>query len=112
MTHPWFLTSTKILALSLLLFSCKSEYEKLEEKELASGKKVNELFLGLELGMERRSFYETCWQLNKEGKLTNGPSELSVEYNVEMPSGKQAKMMFYPKFEHDKIYLMPVEFSY
>lgn len=112
MTHPWFLKFTKILTLSLLLFSCKSEYEKMEEKELASGKAVNELFLGLELGMEKRSFYDACWQLNKEGKLNSGPSELSVEYNVELPSGHGAKMRFFPKFDQEKIYLMPVEFTY
>ncbi len=112
MTHPWFLKFSRLLALSLLLFSCKSEYEKLEERELASGKTVNELFLGLELGMDKRSFFDACWQLNQEGKLTNGPSELSVEYNLELPSGNTSKMRFYPKFERNKIYLMPLEFSY
>ncbi len=112
MKSRWFLKSVNILAFSLLLFSCKTPYEKLEEKELASGKEVKDLFLGLELGMERRDFFETCWKLNQEGKLTNGPSELSVEYQAEMPSGNPAKMRFYPKFEQDKIYLMPIEFTY
>jgi hypothetical protein len=112
MMYHWFLKFTKTLALCFLLFSCKTEYEKLEQQELNSGKAVNTLFLGLELGMERRSFFEACWQLNKEGKLTNGPSELSVEYNVEYPSGNTGKMRFYPKFNEDKIYLMPMEFSY
>ncbi len=112
MIHPWFLKSVRILCLSLLFFSCKSEYEKLEEKELASGKKVNDIFLGLELGMQKRDFFEACWQLNKEGKLTNGPTALSVEYNAEMPSGHPAKMRFYPQFDQDKIYLMPIEFTY
>jgi hypothetical protein len=75
-----YLKSVNILTLSLLLFSCQSEYEKLEKRELASGKQVNELFLGLKLGMDQKTFFETCWELNKQGKLTNGPSELSVEY--------------------------------
>jgi hypothetical protein len=95
-----YLKSVNILTLSLLLFSCQSEYEKLEKRELASGKQVNELFLGLKLGMDQKTFFETCWELNKQGKLTNGPSELSVEYS------------FYPKFEQDKIYMMPIEFTY
>ncbi len=112
MKHRWFLKSVRIVALSVLLFSCKSEYEKLEKTELASGKQTKELFLGLELGMEKRAFFDTCWALNKQGVLTNGPTELSVEYQAAMPSGKPAKMRFYPKFEQDKIYLMPVEFSY
>lgn len=112
MTHRCFLTYARVLALCLLLFSCKSEYQKLEEKELASGKEVNELFLGLELGMPKRDFFETCWQLNKQGKLTNGPTELSVEYSASMPSGFPAKMRFYPQFDQEKIYLMPIEFTY
>ncbi len=100
------------LGLVLLLSACKSEYEKVESRELASGKTVNELFLGLSLGMDRKEFFETCWDLNKQGILNNGPGELSVEYNVDLPSGNPAKMRFYPKFEEDKIYLMPVEFTY
>ncbi|WP_202615378.1 hypothetical protein [Algoriphagus kandeliae] len=94
------------------LLGCESQYQKVERKELASGEINNELFLNLELGMEKRDFFETCWQLNKEGILTNGPTELSVEYSLELPSGKSAKMRFYPDFENDKIYLMPVEFVY
>ncbi|WP_245803583.1 hypothetical protein [Algoriphagus marinus] len=100
-----------IMAL-VLLSSCKSEYEKVESRELASGKIVNEIFLGLELGMDKKKFYETCWDLNKQGVLSNGPGELSIEYNAELPSGNPAKMRFYPKFEDDKIYMMPVEFTY
>lgn len=95
-----------------LLFSCQTPYEKMEKRELASGKTQNELFLGLELGMDRKAFYQTCWDLNQQGLLINGPSELSVEYTPEMPSGHPAKMMFYPKFEDEKIYLMPIEFQY
>mgnify|MGYP005748612575 CR=1 FL=1 len=111
MKHPWFLKYASALAI-LVFVSCKSEYEKLEERELGSGKQVNELFLGLELGMDKKDFFQTCWDLNKQGLLTNGPTELSVEYSPMMPSGNPAKMRFYPKFKEDKIYLMPVEFQY
>jgi hypothetical protein len=108
------LRSAKLVIITalVLLSSCKSEYEKVESRELASGKIVNEIFLGLELGMDKKKFYETCWDLNKEGVLTNGPGELSIEYAAELPSGNPAKMRFYPKFEDDKIYMMPVEFTY
>jgi hypothetical protein len=112
MIRHWFLKSVNTLIFALFLFSCQSEYEKLEKRELNSGKKVNEIFLGLELGMDRKAFFETCWDLNRQGKLTNGPTDLSVEYRAEMPSGNPARMRFYPKFEQDKIYLMPVEFTY
>jgi hypothetical protein len=100
------------LGIIILLSSCKSEYEKVESRELASGKTVNELFLGLSLGMDKKQFYETCWDLNKEGVLSNGPGELSIEYAVDLPSGNPAKMRFYPKFEDEKIYMMPMEFTY
>lgn len=101
-----------ILTLSISIISCKSEYEKMESRELSSGKVENGIFLGLELGMSKKDFYEKCWDLNKKGLLTNGPSELSVEYDVPMPSGNPAKMRFYPKWEDEKIYMMPVEFTY
>ncbi|MHA7131136.1 hypothetical protein [Algoriphagus namhaensis] len=84
----------------------------MEERELSSGKVENDIFLGLELGMNRKAFYETCWDLNSQGILTNGPTELSVEYRADMPSGNGAFMRFFPKFEDQKIYMMPVEFTY
>jgi hypothetical protein len=111
MTRLWYLKYISVLFL-LVFLSCKSEYEKLEERELSSGKRVDELFLGLKLGMEKRDFFQTCWDLNKKGLLTNGPSELSVEYSPTMPSGHPAKMRFYPKFDQEKIFLMPIEFQY
>lgn len=98
--------------LLLCLSACQTPYEKMVAEELASGKEVKELFLGLELGMSRKDFFETCWELNSKGILTNGPTELSVEYDAPLPSGNAAKMRFYPKFENDKIYMMPVEFDY
>ena len=98
MKHRSFLKYASILILSLI-FACQSPYEKLEEQELSSGKVVKEIFLGLELGMDKKDFFETCWDLNKKGLLTNGPTELSVEYEAKMPSGKTAQMRFYPKFE-------------
>ncbi|WP_297336778.1 hypothetical protein [Algoriphagus sp.] len=110
--NRYYLRFVKLSFFLLLLGACQSEYQKIEERELASGKEVNELFLGLQLGMDRKGFYETCWDLNKEGILTNGPTELSVEYIPKLPSGNPARMRFYPKFEDEKIYLMPVEFTY
>jgi len=103
---------SSLLFIVLLFASCQSHYEKVEKEELASGKVSNELFLGLELGMTKKDFYTTCWDLNKEGILNNGPTELSVEYKAEMPSGNPAYMRFYPKFENDGLYFMPMEFSY
>ena len=115
MTNQLYMKSASAIFLAFListLLSCKTEYQKLEEEALSSGKVANELYLGLELGMTKKQFFETCWELNHQGVLTNGPSELSVVYNLEMPSGNSAKMRFYPEFYEDTIYLMPIEFSY
>jgi hypothetical protein len=100
------------ILLFLILSSCQTPYEKMLDREMASGKEVKEIFLGIELGMSKKAFFETCWELNSQGILTNGPTELSVEYDAPLPSGNAAKMRFYPKFENDKIYMMPVEFIY
>jgi hypothetical protein len=111
MTNRWYL----LFASSFILFisACGSEYQRLEKRELASGKVVNELFFGIELGMTQKQFFEACWTLNKEGVLTNGPSELSVEHSLVFPSGNPGKMRFYPELDEEgKIYLMPIEFSY
>lgn len=110
--HIKSISSILSVFLLLLVISCKTEYQKLEEEELSSGKVENDLFLGLKLGMTKKEFFETCWELNSQGILVNGPSELSVVYQLELPSGNSAKMQFYPEFNEDKIYLMPMEFSY
>ncbi|MCH7398735.1 hypothetical protein MM236_12090 [Belliella sp. DSM 107340] len=97
-----------------LFFSCdrKTEYEKVKQRELESGKVVDELFLGLKFGMPRKEFFGTCWELNKEGVLMQGAHALKVQYKPELPSGKMANMFFYPKFEEGRIFYMPVEFQY
>lgn len=100
------------LITTLTTFACQSDYQRMEASELASGETVNELFLGLELGMDRKTFYEKCWKMNQEGLLVDGPSELLVEYDVEMPSALPTKMRFYPKFHQNKIYLMQADYSY
>ncbi|SFA87145.1 hypothetical protein [Algoriphagus aquimarinus] len=101
-----------LVSIGFCLMSCQSDYQKMESRELASGKIVNDLFLDLELGMPKKEFYATCWELNKQGVLLNGPTELSIEYIVDMPSKKETTMRFYPKFSDDKIYLMPVDYAY
>ncbi|WP_373494675.1 hypothetical protein [Aquiflexum sp.] len=98
----------------ILAMSCqqKTEYDKVKERELASGKVVEELFLDLKFGMAKKDFFTTCWEWNKKGVLTNGSHVLQVRYEPEMPSGKEVEMFFYPEFENNKLYFMPIEFRY
>jgi len=97
-----------------LAISCqpKSEYDKVKARELASGKVVEELFLDLKFGMGRKDFFTTCWEWNKKGVLVNGSHVLQVRYVPEMPSKKEVEMYFYPQFEENMLYFMPIEFRY
>jgi len=98
----------------LLLLHCapKSEYEKMRQRELARGVRVDSLFLGMHFGMTAEEFYTHCWELNKQGLIRQGPKNQSVEYQLE-ELRFPAKMNFYPNFSPDrKIYEMPVAISY
>jgi len=101
-----------IVSFSLFILSCQSEYDKVKQRESSSGKIYTDLFLGLELEMTRKQFFDSCWEMNQQGILVNGAHHLQVLYNAELPSGKTADMNFYPKFENERIYFMPVEFKY
>ncbi|MGY6558522.1 MAG: hypothetical protein ACXIT9_04505 [Nitritalea sp.] len=111
--HP-FAGLLLILWISSFLVACSldSTYEKTKKRELASGQIYEELFLGLEFGMSRKDFFSTCWELNKQGILMNGAHELMVRYQPDLPSGNEANMFFYPRFEGDKLFYMPLEFQY
>lgn len=103
-----------LLILSLgIIFACnkKSEYRLMVEKELSKGVRYDSLFLGYELGMSRSDFYSYSWDLNKKKLVRQGPSNSSVEYELdELPH--PATMYYYPEFKDDKIYLMKVVISY
>lgn len=102
-----------LFALILLgLLSCKSDYQKMKEAAAASGVVAEDLFLDLRFGMGRKEFFGTCWEHNKNGLLINGPHHLQILYHPDMPSGKKVNMFFYPDFEEDKLFFMPIEFIY
>lgn len=90
----------------------QSEYQKRLETELASNKRYDSLFLNLYFGMGKKDFFTSCWKMNKQGLLIQGPNNLSVEYEITDGLKYPAFMRFYPKFNEDRIYYMPVEFSY
>lgn len=99
-----------LLAVSL---SCqpKTEYQKLVETELAQNVRQDSLFLGIHFNMNRKDFFAHCWDLNKQGILTNGTGN-SVLYDVSQEFKEPTNMNFYPKFVDGKIFEMPVEFQY
>jgi hypothetical protein len=72
---------------------------------------VDSLFLGFSFGMERKDFFQYCWEMNRKRIFTHGPTNQNVEYQL---PGLDApvKMRFYPAFYDEKIYQMAATFSY
>ncbi len=102
------------LLMTVSFFSCeqKSNYQKLLERELASGERFDSLFLGLELGMTSKEFYVACWEMNQQGLLRQGSANTTVVYELGDQLPYSAKMEFFPSFHEDKIREMPVMFRY
>lgn len=103
-----------MFSLSLLLLAgcLRSDYQKLVDRELASGVRADSLFLGISFGMTAKEFYDHCWQLNKDSVIKEGTGNASVKY---MPEGfpSDVSMLFYPNFsDSSRIVEMPILFAY
>lgn len=105
--------SLMALAMVFLYSSCtkKSEYQSLVEAELATNVRKDSLYLGISLQMDSKEFFVHCWDMNKQGTLTNGVGN-QIKYDVSEYFKKSTSMHFYPKFVDGKIFEMPVEFKY
>lgn len=116
MKYP-ILNKIAILALVFVISACQSEYTKLVKNELKSGKKNDTIFYNLKFGDTRQEFFKICWDLNKEGKVTNGPSNDKVQTTL-IPKDssetlKKIQMLFYGKFNSQDIMTgMDIIFSY
>lgn len=111
MNSPWGILLACVL---LCVGGCRdqSEYDRLVERELATGATYNELFLGYELGMSREAFYNHSWDLNRQGLVMQGPQNQTVQYEMEDDLPHAAKIFFYPDFHEDSIFRMRVRFLY
>ena len=108
--------------LSFLLFiafltgtfwACQSDdYASMRARELNSGVRHDQLFMGFYLGQSRDSFYRQCLAMNKQGLVTNGPENSSVLYSYPTQYKFPLDMNFYPEFKNDRISKMNVVFSY
>ncbi len=74
--------------------------------------KYDSLFLGISLGMGSKEFYDHCWEYNKQKIFTHGPTNQNVEYKLVNDINSPVSMRFYPTFYKDKIFEMPVTFTY
>lgn len=70
------------------------------------------LFMGFYLGMDRQAFFDKCWELNRKQVFTNGPTERSIEWKLTNEFDHPVIVRFYPTFEHNRIYELPVLFTY
>ena len=94
-----------------LVFSCSHPYEKMKERELATGVRNDSLFLGFYLGMSSENFYNHCYKLNRDSLIWQGGGNLSVQYKTD-DLKYPAVMNFYPEFSDGVIANMPVIFQY
>lgn len=90
----------------------RSTYERLVDRELASGARHDSLFLGYSLGMSKDDFYDHSWSLNRQGLVMQGPQNQSVQYELPDALPFPAKMYFYPDFFEDRVYRMRIRFIY
>lgn len=106
-----------LLLLPVLLANCgqsgEEMYHDLLEKEKSRNKKVNDIFMGISLGMTSKDFYVHCWDMNKKGIFTDGSGNTAVKYKLKKKELKHdAEMNFYPEFTNGKIAGLWVKFQY
>ena len=108
------LKKTLCLGLIFFVFGCsgESEYHQLLERELAKEVRQDSLFLGIKLGMDQREFFDHCWELNQQQIIKQGGEEILVEYKMKEGLAQPVVMKFFPEFYKDKIYQVPVSFTY
>jgi len=107
-----FIFSKLLLSLILILFinSCdnRSEYELIVANELNNSERADSLFLGYYFGMTTSDFFAHSRQLNSDGAVTG---QTTIHYSFD-DLGNTVTKYFYPSFEDDKIYRIPIEASY
>lgn len=103
-----------VVVAGLMIYGCspKSKYERRLKHELQSGVRFDSIFMGIYFGMSDKDFYTRCWELNREGLIRQGPSNMTVEYEMRNELKTPARMYFYPEFGKGKIIELPVRFVY
>lgn len=103
----WAVSILLFLSFCFFLLSCKNP-----DAVSGDNSKSDSLFLGISLGMGREAFYNYCWEQNKKKLFTHGPGNQTVQYKLENELTEPVTMHFYPAFHEDKIFEMPVTFTY
>ena len=67
---------TLISFMLILLWSCdRHPYIEMERRELASGKQVDSIMMGMYFGMTVNDFFEKCKELNRQKLIYQGPGQ-------------------------------------
>ncbi|MCL6259231.1 hypothetical protein M3O96_09040 [Aquiflexum sp. TKW24L] len=94
----------------LLIQSCDSSIFTSSKDDLS---KSDSLFLGFHLGMPQKDFFDLCTELNKQQIITQGPGgSTNVEFRIVDEYDSEISMRFFPTFNEEKIFEMPVTYSY
>lgn len=104
-----------LVLLQLVFQSCNrgDSYSTLVDRELQSGKRVNDIFFDIRFGMTSKDFYGYCWDMNKKGVFRDGLNNQYVLYKPKQGDLKHAATMnFYPDFYKGKIARMRVLYQY
>jgi hypothetical protein len=101
----------------VLLAGCSrtTNYDALEERELARGIRYDSLFLGMRFGMTQKEFFDHCQQLHQQGFLVQGGLQsggIAARYRLQDGLPAPALLNFYPDFYKDRIYRMEADFNY
>jgi hypothetical protein len=110
------ISRTGIIICMLMMAGCSESgvdaYNSLLKKERAGNKRVNEIFMGISLGMSSKDFYLHCWEMNKKGLFFDGAGNTAVNYKLKNELKHPADMNFYPEFSNGKVAGMWVKFQY
>lgn len=106
-----------VLGTILLFAGCRSEYTRAVQSGLGSGIIEDSLIFGMKMGMTKKDFYDTCWILNKQKLISEGPGNLSAKYvepdSILPDKTLRKSMLFYGIFDaKDTMRGMTFTYSY
>lgn len=105
------LTAVNIFVVFWISCSSKSEYERLVEKELASGQMQNSTLLGITFNMTEEEYIQHCESLVANDKIQYGSSKILYTYQVE-ETKFPAFMNFYADFKEDALIKLSAALQY
>ena len=107
-----------IVFVCMLFLNCSgSEYSKLVQREIAKGVVYDSLLFDMKFGQKKQDFFRTCWKLNQDGIVTQGPGNESVKYTLPLKENASTEssitLLFFGDFNDEKIMTgMDLQFYY